>query len=442
MEITEKATRVKERPALKMRSPKADSKKTETRDGLAQGTAAADRQPFDHPGSKYTVKKAFSAETAIFPIVFIAFFAYLASVMGMANMINTIMSTAFDLLINTVLYIVAVCVIMGAVSELLSEFGFVALMDRVLRPLMRPLFGLPGAASLGIVTTFLSDNPAILALTANPRYKYYFKAYEFPALTNIGTSFGMGLIVCTYMLSLASITGESYALAVAVGLAGATIGAIVSTRLMLVFTKKAYAPHLSAAEVFHFQGEEEFGELEPGYRLVRKGNLWNRILGALLDGGASGLKLGAGIVPGVLIICTLVMILMNGPSEAGTFTGAAYEGVGLIPALAAKLDFILKPLFGFSNTQAIGVPVTALGAAGAAIGLASGLAQRHLLSAGDVAVFTAMCMCWSGYLSTHTSMMDSLHCKELTGKALLSHTIGGIAAGFAAHWVYVLVSLL
>ena len=53
-----------------------------------------------------------------------------------------------------------------------------------------------------------------------------------------------------------------------------------------------------------------------------------------------------------------------------------------------------------------------------------------------------MCMCWSGYLSTHTSMMDSLHCKELTGKALLSHTIGGIAAGFAAHWIYVLVSLL
>jgi hypothetical protein len=39
-------------------------------------------------------------------------------------------------------------------------------------------------------------------------------------------------------------------------------------------------------------------------------------------------------------------------------------------------------------------------------------------------------------------MMDSLHCKELTGKALVSHTIGGIAAGFAAHWIYVLISLL
>ncbi|MBR0050403.1 MAG: hypothetical protein IJP57_00455, partial [Firmicutes bacterium] len=331
---------------------------------------------------------------------------------------------------------------MGAVSELLTEFGFVALMDRLLRPLMKPVFGLPGAASLGIVSTFLSDNPAILALTANPRYKYYFKAYQFPALTNLGTSFGMGLIVCTYMLSLASITGESYGKAVVIGLAGATVGAIVSTRIMLRFTKKVYGTETGAPEVFPSADDGEIGELEPGLRLVRKGNLGNRTLGALLDGGANGLKLGAGIVPGVLIICTLVMILMNGPAESGLYTGAAYEGVGLIPAVAAKLNFILEPLFGFSNTQAIGVPVTALGAAGAAISLASGLASRGMLAGGDVAVFTAMCMCWSGYLSTHTSMMDSLHCKELTGKALISHTIGGIAAGFAAHWIYVLVSLL
>lgn len=395
-----------------------------------------------NPDSKYTVKKTFSAETVVFPVIFLAFFAYLAHVMGMANMINTIMKTAFDLLINTVLYIVAVCVIMGAISELLTEFGFVALMDRVLRPLMRPVFGLPGAASLGIVTTFLSDNPAILALTANPRYKYYFKAYQFPALTNIGTSFGMGLIVCTYMLSLASITGESYGKAVVIGLAGATVGAVVSTRIMLHFTKKVYGTDLPAQDAFPSAQDTEIGELEPGLRPVRKGNLGNRVLGALLDGGASGLTLGAGIVPGVLIICTLVMILMNGPSDSGLYTGAAYEGVGLIPAVAAKLNFILEPLFGFSNTQAIGVPVTALGAAGAAISLASGLASRGLLAAGDVAVFTAMCMCWSGYLSTHTSMMDSLHCKELTGKALISHTIGGIAAGFAAHWIFILVSLL
>mgnify|MGYP006924685256 FL=1 len=47
-----------------------------------------------------------------------------------------------------------------------------------------------------------------------------------------------------------------------------------------------------------------------------------------------------------------------------------------------------------------------------------------------------MGMCWSGYLSTHVAMMDALGSKELTGKAILSHTIGGVAAGMAAHFLY------
>ena len=32
-----------------------------------------------------------------------------------------------------------------------------------------------------------------------------------------------------------------------------------------------------------------------------------------------------------------------------------------------------------------------------------------------------------------------LHGKPLIGKAILSHTIGGIAAGMAAHWLFVLL---
>ena len=39
-------------------------------------------------------------------------------------------------------------------------------------------------------------------------------------------------------------------------------------------------------------------------------------------------------------------------------------------------------------------------------------------------------------------MMDSLHCKELIGKAIASHTLGGLCAGVAAHWIYVLLSML
>ena len=66
--------------------------------------------------------------------------------------------------------------------------------------------------------------------------------------------------------------------------------------------------------------------------------------------------------------------------------------------------------------------------------------NRGLIGPGDIAVFTSMCMCWSGYLSTHASMMDSLHCKDLIGKAIISHTIGGLCAGMAAHWFFLLLT--
>ena len=88
------------------------------------------------------------------------------------------------------------------------------------------------------------------------------------------------------------------------------------------------------------------------------------------------------------------------------------------------------------------VPVTALGSAGAAMGIIPGLLATGQANGGDLAVFTAMCMCWSGYLSTHVSMMDVLDSSHLTGKAIFSHTIGGLCAGAAAHWLYVLVQTI
>ena len=149
--------------------------------------------------------------------VFAGFFALFAAQMGLANTLNTIMNTAYRLLIDTVLYITAVCVIMGAVSSLLSEFGFVSLANRLLQPFMKPVFNMPGAAALGVVSTFLSDNPAILTLTEDTRFRRYFQRYQFPALTNLGTAFGMGMIVCTYMYSLSPSMGTSLGSAVICG---------------------------------------------------------------------------------------------------------------------------------------------------------------------------------------------------------------------------------
>ena len=117
--------------------------------------------------------------------------------MGIINMLNTMMNTAFDLLINTCFYIMAVAVLAGAVASLFTEFGVVAVINKIMSPLMKPIYGLPGASVLGILATYMSDNPAILTIAENKGFKRYFKKYQLPALCSLGTSFGMGLIITT-----------------------------------------------------------------------------------------------------------------------------------------------------------------------------------------------------------------------------------------------------
>lgn len=116
---------------------------------------------------------------------------------------------------------------------------------------------------------------------------------------------------------------------------------------------------------------------------------------AALNGGQDGVKMGAAIILEVLIICPLVMMLTNGLSTDGTYTGAAYEGIHLLPYLADKLDFLLRPLFGFSSPEALGVPITVLRSAGAATSMTAHLVIDGWGSSGDIAVLTAMCMCWT-----------------------------------------------
>lgn len=379
-----------------------------------------------------TKRKSFSPALngVICLVIVIGFFAYLGVSMGMANMLNTVMKTAHDLLINTVFYLMSICVLMGALSRLFAEFGVVSLLEKLLRPLMKPLFNLPGVASLGAVMTFLSDNPAIISLSKDKRFSKYFKKYQLISLTNFGTAFGMGLIVIVFMM------GQGFFKESLVGLFGAFCGCIVSTRLMQRFTLKAYPQYLTE-EACDGLEEEEAEEKEE-----EKKSLFTRILDCLLDGGRSGVEVGMSIIPGVLIISTFVMILTFDPSASGAYTGAAYEGVEILPWLADKIDFVFKALFGFNDPHLVAFPITSLGAVGAALSLVPNFVANGWADGNAIAVFTAIGMCWSGFLSTHTAMLDSLGYRELTPKAILAHTIGGLAAAFVAHWVYVLVSLL
>ena len=362
-------------------------------------------------------------------VIVVGLFWYIGHHMGVPNMLNTIMHTAHDLLLNTVLYLMGICVITGALGRLFVEFGVVKLIEKILRPLMGPLFHLPGVASLGAVMTFLSDNPAIISLSQDKRFSRYFKKFQYISLTNFGTAFGMGLLVIVFMI------GQGYFLAPVIGFFGAFCGCIVSTRIMQHFIIKAY-PHFAHENVI----DEDDATAHKEDEVVK--SLPIRILNALLDGGKTGVDVGLAIIPGVLIISTLVMILTFGPNAQGVYTGAAYEGIELLPHLANKINFVFEWLFGFGDPHLVAFPITALGAVGAALSLVPSFATQGWIDGNAIAVFTAIGMCWSGYLSTHTAMLDSLGYRELTPKAILAHTIGGICAAVIAHSVYVLVTVV
>ena len=278
--------------------------------------------------------------------------------------------------------------------------------------------------------TFLSDNPAIISLSQDRRFCRYFKKFQYISLTNFGTAFGMGLLVMVFMV------GQGYYMEPVIGLFGAFCGCIVSTRLMQYFVIKAY-PNFAVEDAV----VKDADKIEEEETKVETKSVFIRTLNSLLDGGRTGVDVGIAIIPGVLIISTLVMILTFGASENG-YTGAAYEGIELLPWLASKINVIFEWLFGFNDPHLVAFPITALGAVGAALSLVPNFASQGWIDGNAIAVFTAIGMCWSGYLSTHTAMLDSLGYRELTPKAILAHTIGGIVAAIVAHMAYVTVSLI
>ena len=356
-------------------------------------------------------------------------FGAIAYKMGVAPMMKTMMATAHDLLLNTCFFLMAVCVLTGALGRILVEFGVVAMLQKILHPIMKPIFNLPGVASLGGVMTFLSDNPAIITISKDKEFARYFKKYQFISLTNFGTAFGMGLLVIIYMISL------GYTVEPLIGFVGAIAGCVVSTRCMQRFILRSHPDYRDMEAIDEVYDEIKKTE-EEGKN--KEESLFTRILNAVLDGGKGGVEVGLAIIPGVLVISTLVMMLTFGAGPDG-YDGSAYQGVELLPALVGKINVVFEWLFGFHDPHLIGFPITALGAVGAALGLLPKFMAEGWVDGNAICVFTAIGMCWSGYLSTHTAMLDSLGYRNLTSKAILAHTIGGLVAAVVAHILALLI---
>jgi len=377
------------------------------------------------------IVKAVTTETVVALVLVAGIFAVFTWKMGVAFTFKTAMETAHDLILNTVLFLMGVIILAGAFTSLISEFGIVSVANRLLSPLMKPLFGLPGAASIGAVTTYLSDNPAIMPLGTDKGFLKYFKKWQVTTLVNLGAVFGMGLIVTTFMLAQSS-EAESLGRAVFLGNIGAILGGIVSVRLMGFWGRRKYG----GDEEVLTEGDEGYDLLR--YREVREGTVPERALQALLDGGTHGVKTGLDIMPGIIIVCTTVMMLAFGPGEAG-YTGGAYEGIAFFPWVGEKLSFIIEPLFGFSNPEAIAFPVTSLGSVGAAIAMVPQFLESGIIGAKGICVFTAIGICNAGFLSVHVGMMDGMRERDLTSVAISTHFFGGLCAGVFGHALFLVL---
>lgn len=371
------------------------------------------------------------SEGIIFLVILIVVFVLINSYMGISNFFKTLMLTSHDLLINTVFFIMAIAVITGAFSGLLFEFKVAELIDIILRPFIKPLYNLPGISVMGILATYFSDNPAIISLAKDKRFMKNFQKWQEPLLCNLGTSFGMGLIISTFMLAQSNNLNQNLLPAVLIGNFSAIIGSIVSVRMFSYYTKKRLGTSVD--------NTVETKQANDLFQQQSHGSFLERLLSALLEGGKSGVEIGLGIIPGVLVISTFVMMITFGPKDPSIgYQGVAYEGIPLLPYLGKKIFFILKWLFGFSTPELIAFPLTSLGSTGAALALIPKFIDLGIITANDIAVFTAMGMTWSGYLSTHIAMMDELGYRFLTGKAILSHTVGGLVAGITAHLLYLI----
>ena len=370
-------------------------------------------------------------EALVFLAVLSVFFGSLGWRMGSANLLNSIMATAFDLLTNTVFFIMSITVLSGALAKLFIEFGVLRLVEYVLRPLMRPLYNLPGVAALASVMTFLSDNPAIMSIAHDKNFRSYFTDRELVSLPNFGTAFGMGLIVVTYMTSL------GYFSAAMLGVAGAALGGVVATRLMQRLCRSEF-PTLSDEQRRQREASADEGQI--AFR--SEGSFFERFLNSILEGGKSGVDLGLAIIPGVLIISTLVILITFGPKDPAVgYQGLAGEGVPVLPWVVGKMGFLFRWLFGFEHAELIAFPVTSLGSVGAALSLFPEFLKSGFIGGNEVAVCTGMGMCWSGFLSTYTAMYDALGMRRCLGRAIVSQVIGGVCAGAIAHFLWLLVSL-
>ena len=68
--------------------------------------------------------------------------------------------------------------------------------------------------------------------------------------------------------------------------------------------------------------------------------------------------------------------------------------------------------------------------------------KSGIIDSNAIAVFTAMGMCWSGFLSADAATLDSLGYRHFISRSFTCTFVAGLSAGIITHWLYFLVTYL
>ena len=127
-------------------------------------------------------KKPITTETYIVLGLFVLIFTVFSFEMGVANFLSTMIKTGYYLLVEVAFWIMGVAVLTGAMAGIFSEFGVIALFNKLLGPIVRVIYRLPGVAGIGAASAYLSDNPAVISLYKEKEFRKQFKPYQIPVL--------------------------------------------------------------------------------------------------------------------------------------------------------------------------------------------------------------------------------------------------------------------
>ncbi len=129
------------------------------------------------------------------------------------------------------------------------------------------------------------------------------------------------LILTTFMV------GFGFFKEALIGNLGAIVGSIVSVRLMAYqIQKSGYFNNKVSLKPNALKEDSSQEDHDDSFFI--------RFMTSMLEGGKNGVEMGMAIIPGLVFVCTLIMVLTFGPQDPSVgYQGLAYEGTALLPEI-------------------------------------------------------------------------------------------------------------